>query len=40
MQLPLSNFGRAEYRAIYGDPTLESYAVQAVGPLTHLTPDT
>jgi hyperosmotically inducible periplasmic protein len=35
--LPLSDFDdrirRASYRAIYGDPTLERYALQAVGPI-------
>jgi hyperosmotically inducible protein len=35
--LPLSSFDdrsrRAEYRAIYGDPSLERYALQAVGPI-------
>jgi hyperosmotically inducible protein len=35
--LPLSDFDdrirRAEYRAIYGDPTLERYSLQAVGPI-------
>ena len=35
--LPLSGFDdrirRAEYRAIYGDPSLERYALQAVGPI-------
>ena len=35
--LPLSDFDdrirRAEYRAIYGDATLQRYALQAVGPI-------
>lgn len=35
--LPLSSnddrIRRAEYRAIYGDPALERYALQAVGPI-------